>query len=462
MKQEISHFGGGSAETALNPYAVIFVILACLLVLFLSRKNVVFPVFLATFLLPPGQVIVIGGLHFIMFRVLIIVAFARVMVREMPSSRFKANTIDKIFVWWILFSVVAFTLLWGEWGAFVNGMGVLLNAFGTYFVVRLLCRDTSDIDRTSKALAAVCVIVAVCMLCEQYTTRNFFHVFGGVPEFTRIREGKLRAQGAFAHPILAGTFGGTLLPLFMGLWWQDTKSRTIAAMGMVSSLVIAFTSGSSTALGAACAGMGAMFFWRYRKHLRKLRWGLVITLIGLHLVMKGPVWALIGRFDVVGGSSGYHRYMLVDNFIRRFGEWWLVGVRDTNHWGWDMWDVANQFVDVGVKGGVFTFAIFIAMIVYCFKLLGKARKAAQDDVIAQRRLWTLGATLLANLVGFVGIAYFDQTIMYWYALLALISTATVVSASSTRVQRNAAAQEPEISDFSSALEPQPAGHRFAL
>jgi hypothetical protein len=460
MHQQIATFGGGSAQTAINPLVAFFVLFTCVAIFSLPRKYVVLPIFLATFLLPMGQVFVIGGLHFRMFRIVIIVAMARTLWKEVWSSRFRLNSIDKLFIYWILSSVVAFTLLWGESGAFINGMGTLLSAFGTFFVLRLVCRDAEDIDRTTKAFAIVCAIVAACMLCETFTTKNFFYVFGGVPEFTIIREGKLRAQGAFEHPILAGTFGATLLPLFMGLWWQNSKAKTIALIGIVSAGVIAVTSGSSTALGAGCAGAGAMFLWPLRKHLRKLRWGLAITLITLHLVMKAPVWALIGRFDVVGGSSGYHRYMLVDNFIRRFGEWWLVGVRDTDHWGWDMWDICNQYVDAGVKGGLVTLVFLIALIVFCFKRLGRARKAAQGDLTSQRRLWSLGATLLANLVGFLGIAYFDQTIVYWYALLAMISTATVVSSTSTRSRRDHAAVEPKEPDFSPALSPQPALHRF--
>lgn len=443
MHHQQSIFGGGFAETALNPFAIVFVLVACLAIVLLPRKYIVFPIFLVTFLLPMGQVIVIGGLHFMMFRIAIIVACTRVFLKEAPLSAFRFNSIDKLFIAWILSSVVAFTLLWGESGAFIKGMGTVLDAFGIYFVLRFLCLTVEDVDRTAQAFVIVCTFVAACMLLEESTSRNLFHVFGGVPEFTDIREGRIRAQGPFEHPILAGTFGATLLPLFLGMWWQDTKRKTLAIMGIVSATVITVSSGSSTALAAGCTGVGALLIWPLRRYLRFFRWGLAISLVALHIVMKAPVWSLVGRFDVVGGSSGYHRYMLIDNFIRRFGEWWLVGVRDTDHWGWDMWDICNQYVDAGVKGGLVTLILFIAVIVYCFKGLGKARKSARGDFKSQRRVWALGATLLANLVGFFGIAYFDQTVIYWYALLATISCATVVSATSLRSRSDYAKNEPQ-------------------
>ena len=62
--------------------------------------------------------------------------------------------------------------------------------------------------------------------------------------------------------------------------------------------------------------------------------------------MKGPVWALLGKLDIVGGSTGWHRYKIVDNCIRHFWDWWLLG--SNNYWTWeggdDMWDLANQYV----------------------------------------------------------------------------------------------------------------------
>ena len=54
--------------------------------------------------------------------------------------------------------------------------------------------------------------------------------------------------------------------------------------------------------------------------------------------MKAPVWFLISHVDLVGGSSGYHHASVIDQFIRNFFDWWLVGTYDNGSWGWDMWD----------------------------------------------------------------------------------------------------------------------------
>lgn len=158
--------------------------------------------------------------------------------------------------------------------------------------------------------------------------------------------------------------------------------------------------------------------------MREIRWALAITLVGLHFLMKGPVWSLITKIDIAGGSSSWHRYMLIDQCIRHFGDWWLMGVKDTSVWGWDMWDTANQYVGLCDNSGLVPFVLFIAILVYGFKYLGRACRGEKNRKSA-RFVWAIGAALFSNVVAFIGISYFDQTQIAWYTLLAIIPVATM-------------------------------------
>jgi hypothetical protein len=97
--------------------------------------------------------------------------------------------------------------------------------------------------------------------------------------------------------------------------------------------------------------------------------------------MKAPVWFLLARLTVVGGSTGYHRAYLIDRAIANFGEWFLVGVPSTSHWGWGLQDVTNQFIVEGTRGGLLTLVLFVAVIVYCFKGLGLARAYLMHSIL---------------------------------------------------------------------------------
>jgi hypothetical protein len=99
------------------------------------------------------------------------------------------------------------------------------------------------------------------------------------------------------------------------------------------------------------AGVLALMLWPMRQRLRIFRWTAVLGIVALSFIMKAPVWFLVARVGGSMGGSGYHRAMLIDNFIHHFGEWWLVGTQNNAAWGFDMWDVDNAYVAAGSAGG---------------------------------------------------------------------------------------------------------------
>ena len=426
MNYRVDRFGNGVAETTILPVTVILTVIVVGLILFLPRKYSVCALLAGSVVIPMGQAVGIGPFHFLVCRILILVGWIRFGSSLLGQGALKLNSLDRAFVFWAVSFTIAFTYLYGNLDSFVNRLGFLYNTFGTYFLFRCAVQDAVDADRLIRVLARVCAVIAVFMVAEQFTGKNSFSILGGVPQFTIIRDGGLRSQGPFEHAILAGTFGAVMLPLFIGLWQWDRSSRTTALLGIAASTAMTITSRSSTPVMVYAAGIVALCFWPFRRRMRLFRWGVLTTLVALHLVMKAPVWALIGRMDVIGVSSGYHRYMLVDQTIRHFSEWWLCGVKETAAWGWDLGDTANQYVETAITGGVFTLGLFITVLVLGFQRIGAARKLSVSDPYSERRLWMLGACLFANLVAFVGITYFDQTQVAWFALLAMISSITQI------------------------------------
>ena len=419
-------FGGGSPVTILHPVVAVAMLVAIVLVLLLPRKYVIIPLLLTWFLVPFGQVVVLGGIHFTVYRILIICGLARLGILRLssktPSLSGGFNAIDCTFALCAFFAALAFILTWMETQALIRRLGFLVDALGGYFLLRFLIQDGKDVRRVIKLFIVVAIVVAACMLNEQISGRNIFSILGGIANLPAVRDGAIRSQGPFAVYITAGVFGATSLPLFAWLW-RNRASRVFAGAGMIASTIIVATSHSSTPLLAYAAGIGALCVWPFRNQMRAFRWTLVIALVGLHLVMKAPVWALIARIDLTGASSGFHRYMLIDNFIRHFGDWWLLGAKDYNAWGFDMWDLSNQYVEYGVTGGLVSLTLFIAIISRGFGKLGTARKYVAGELGNEWFLWCLCAALFAHVVAYFGISYFDQLQAAWYLLLAVICVA---------------------------------------
>ena len=419
-------FGGGATGTILHPLVAAALFVTVTLIFVLPRKYVVIPSLATMLLVPFGQVVVLGGVHFTVYRIVVLFGLVRLAATTPPANanrlRGGFTAIDRAFMLCALFSCIAFSLQWMAIPAVIKSLGNLLDSLGGYFVLRFLIADRQDMERAIKALAVIALALSVCMINEQLTHKNVFGLLGGTPLGVAIRDGKVRATGSFEVYITAGTFGATLVPLFIWLW-AAAKSRVAALLGMVGATLITITSNSSTPLLAYVAGLVGLCFWPLRRRMRSVRWGLVLILVGLHLYMKSPVWALIARIDLTGSSSGFHRYMLVDNCIRHFGEWWLVGVKDYDSWGFDMWDLSNQYVADAVTGGLITLVFFVATISRGFGALGKARARMAGNVGNEWVLWCLGAALFAHVVAYFGIGYFDQMQVAWDLLLAMICVA---------------------------------------
>jgi len=423
-------FGGGVADTVLHPAVAIALCITILLVWSLPRKYVIIPWILNVFLVPLGQVLVVGGIHFTVYRLVVLAGLVRVvtMKRSPGTPRLAGGFtgIDGAFSLFAVLTFVTFALQWMEAQALIRGLGTLLDALGGFYVLRCLIRDKEGVKRAVTVLAVVAIILGACMVAEQITDVNMFWALGAGPAEAAVRGGKVRSTGSFEVYITAGVFGATLVPLLVWLW-SGAKARLRALMGIVGATVMVITSTSSTPLLAYGAGVGGLCLWPLRRHMRGVRWCLALLVVGAELCMKAPVWALIARVDLTGSSSGYHRYMLVDQCVRHFAEWWLIGTKHYNEWGYDMWDLSNQYVACAVTGGLATLVAFLGIISRSFGQLGRARKRAGNDRKRDWYLWCIGAALLSHVVAYFGVAYFDQMQAAWYALLAIICAAAPVA-----------------------------------
>jgi hypothetical protein len=430
-------FGGGASHTILHPLVALALILTIVLIFVLPRKYVVIPWLLTVFLIPMGQVVVLAGVHFTVYRITVLFGLARLAITKFPARARRLvggfSAIDSAFMLCALFSFISFSVLWMETQALIKSLGNLLDALGGYFILRFLIRDTGDVQRAIKVLAVIAVALAICMTNEQLTHQNVFGLLGGAPLSVMVRDGQVRAMGSFEVYITAGVFGATLLPLFISLC-SDAKARLVGLLGIAGATIMTLTSNSSTPLLAYVAGIVGLCFWPLRKRMRAFRWGLVLILVSLHLCMKAPVWALIARIDLTGSSSGFHRFMLVDQCIRHFRDWWFIGVKNYDEWGFDMWDLSNQYVACALTGGLATLVAFILVISRSFGRLGTARRLLEGDRKREWSLWCLCAALLSHVVAYFGIGYFDQMQVAWYALLAIIGVAVFRPSRVSQVQ----------------------------
>jgi hypothetical protein len=385
-----------------------------------------------------GQQLILFGLHFPFFRLLLLVGALRVLVSG-EAAGLKWTRLDSLFVWWTLVSLVFGTMSELTPAHFQYRLGGAYNAAFCYFFVRCAIRDFEDIVTAVCTLAWMSLPVAALMLVEKTTAHNLLSVFGGVTELTQVREGQLRCQGAFAHPILAGTFGATQIPLFAALWHYRPSHRPLAATATVSAIFISLAASSSGAFLSVFVAIAGLALWKARTYLGAMRWGAVVVIIGMTLAMNAPVWYVMADLGSVLGGTGWHRAWLIDQAIWHLNEWWLFGTNYTAHWGEqgqvlevnpNMMDITNQYVAEGVDGGLLKLGFFITIIILCFKVLGQVLRDIPPISPAGFFVWAFGVSLFTHCNSFLSITYFDQTIVIWYWLLAVIACLSALQVTS--------------------------------
>ena len=367
-----------------------------------------------------GQALVIGGLHFHLARVLILSGLVRVLFRK-ELSGVTLNAIDGVLIAWLMVSSFLFVLVDGTNVPVSGRLGDAYTALGLYILVRASVRTLDDILSVLTACAVIIVPLAVLFVAENVTGRNPFAAFGGVPLLSEIRNGRVRCQGPFLHSILAGTFGATAMPPFVGLWLYSKGKRVLPALAILSATIIVLTSGSSGPVSAFAVGTIGLLCWPCRRFTRWIRWGLAWAVLGLAVVMKQPVWFLIARLSDLTGGGGRYRSALIDSAFRHLDEWWLVGTGYTAHWmatgvtaDPNSADIVNQFVAQGVRGGLLALVLFVWLLVKCFQSVGMAVRSADSSLQKGFLIWSIGCALLGHIASFFSVSYFDQITIFWY------------------------------------------------
>jgi hypothetical protein len=314
-------------------------------------------------------------------------------------------------------------------------------------VARASIRSLGDIGVLANRALILCLPAAAIFAIEKATGRNMLSVFGGVPLMTDVREGKLRCQGAFSHAILAGCFFVALLPLWLASWRAGGRGRILAALGFALTAVIVAASASSTPVAAFVFVLGAFVAYPMWMHLRSAWVAALFVATALHFVMNHGIWHLLARVDLVGGSTGFHRFHLIDQAIRRFDEWWLVGTLSTRHWGWGLQDVTNQYILEGVRGGIWAMIALVATILLALRACGFWLRRLPAGSREHLLVYAIGASVFAQAAIFLAVSYFGQSTMIWsltMALAAFLAEARVVEEVRQRAAYAARSDRPSL------------------
>lgn len=392
--------------------------------------------------LTQGQAIDVLGLHLYPVRILELAGFIRVMARrEFSFSRM--NGIDKALILAYGYTAIVFLLRTAMGGgtssdigqvSTMDKVGILVDAGLCYFAFRGLVGTVGEFVWFLRSFVVLLVPYVVLLSIERLTGQNPFAIVGGLAQ-TWVGGDRIRCFGSFRHPSLLGTFGASLLPLYIGLAFSK-NNRFPALAGIGLCLAIVFLSNSGGPASVAAVGVVAWLLWPLRKKMFVVRRAIFGALILLALFMKAPLWYLPDKMSLIVGGDGWHRSFLMNQAFTNIHKWWLAGMPLDQTREWFPYlvmgavDVTNFYLALGIDAGVLAIVLFVLLLVRAFRSLGQAqaavrrssRRAGETELV----LWGLGAALAGHAFNFFAITYFDQIYVVWFMQLAAISTISQV------------------------------------
>jgi hypothetical protein len=419
----------------MNGLAAVLLLLNGVALLLVPRRWAPLPLLVGTCYIPSYLSLELGLFHFTAIRMLIAIGVVRMIaLHEFPVGRM--NGLDRAMLVWGIWLLISGAFHEPPSSALVFRLGLLYDTFGIYALVRGYCRSVDDVLSMCRMTAIVLVPLAAAMLYEKLAVQNLFFILGG-GEIPLIREGKVRANGPFAHAILAGTVGAICLPLMIGLWRTQRKR---AVVGTIACLAIVYASASSGPILSAVAGIFALCLWHYRARIRTFQWLAVAVYIVLDLIMKDPAYFLIARVDLAGGSTSWYRARLIQSAFERLPEWWLTGTDFTHDWmqaflagSPNHTDITSHYIQMGVWGGLPLMFLFIAVLMKGFSGVTQAgRQQSKQPSGSAFLLWTLGSSLFALAITGLSVSYFDQSFVFLYLVLGAIGSAWSAAVSAQR------------------------------
>jgi hypothetical protein len=440
----------------MNPLALLFFVFCAALLVAVPKRWAPVPLLAGCTYMTLGQGIEIGSISLPVYRMMLLVGVLRVVMRgEGIMGSF--NKVDKAMMFWGAWMIFASFFHDPLRAGPVYAAGQVFNLTLIYFLIRIWCSDLEDVCGVIIVVALLLVPIAIEMFFEKTTGKNLFSFLGGVPENAIIREGKFRAQGPFRHPILAGTVGATCIPLFVGIL---QKNKMVGMIGIGAGIVMVMASASSGPVMSLMSGVGALLLFRYKNLLSTFRKFSVVLYLLLMVVMAKPPYYLIARIDISGGSTGWHRAFLIENTFKYFSEWWLFGTDFTRHWMPNQGfandphhtDITNYYIGFGVAGGLLSMLLIIWMLWLCFKWVGQLSDLFEEHGSANEFLiWCFGASLFAHASTSISVAYFDQSMLFFWLTVAVISSAYSINMANGGAPAHSREQD-EISDEPSSYD----------
>ncbi len=355
------------------------------------------------------------------------------IIRRLVSGALRIGLPDYLMFLGVFWMIVSFIAFYDLESGLVRGSAIAFDVIAGYLIARLSIRNSTDFLRFLVLIVPGVLAVGLIMMLESVSHQHIIRplaaeVFGPLSIYrdgneigqmagftTELRLGLLRAGGPFSHPILAGLFMASMLPIFFYSGLRGWPLWLGASLGF-----FAIFSGSSAAILGLIMSLGLLAYDWVQKRVDFLDWRKFLlagaaTLGILQMLSQNGLISVLVRFTL-DPQTGQFRLLIWQYGVRSVQNHPLIGIGYTEYERalWMPPTIDNHWLLLAIRHGLATpvlIALACGMIIYRL-----SRMSLYQNEIGRRFYvgFAIGLFVFA-LLGFT-VAFFGS-VQYWFYML---------------------------------------------
>ncbi len=325
--------------------------------------------------------------------------------------------------------------------AFTASVAQVTDTALAYFFARSVFRSLRDVRIFLILMLPGLAVMGGILAFESITKTHFLQPF--VAQFTggggqmRMDErlGFMRARGPFPHPILAGIFFASFLPLY----WLSGLRGWPFLIGIAASVSSFFTV-SSAALLALAAGTGLVVYNWLSEQISIFSWrifflfGAIVTFV-LEFGTNAGAFSVIMRFASLNSYSAYNRVLIwrygTDNVEKN--PWFGIGYAEWERPSWMKGSIDHYWLLQAIQFGIIPpllIALACAIAIYTL-----ARRSSHSRLVDARFERGIAIAMAVFAFGVISVAIWLSAQAWFFMLLGI--TVSLGFAERRRIDANA-------------------------
>jgi len=387
------------------------------------------PVYLAVLLgyillLPPQLNTTILGAALPPYRFFLIPAALFVLASGF-GGRFRFAWPDLLVAGAAAWTTLSLFMTTDQTDALVSSVAQVTDTALTYFFARAAFRTLRDV-RIFLLLMIPGLVVIAAILALESTTHNhilqpFFAKFIGQTGYIKFDErlGLMRARGPFPHPILAGIFLASFLPLY----WLSGLRLWPLLFGVAAAVGGVFTV-SSAALLALGAGTGFTVYNWLSERIANLSWRMFFIVGGLvtfalELGTNVGAFRMLMRFASLDSSTAYNRVLIWKYGTQNVEKnpWFGVGYAEWERPSWMKVSIDHYWLLQAIQFGIIPpLLIALACGIALYTL---ARRSSYSKPVDARFERGIAIAMAVFALGVVSVAIWLSAQVWFFMLLGI-------------------------------------------